>query len=127
MSKQEKIKEVYGRIFDTHKQFIDEDGWFNNSDEIEYVTAWDTEYLGECDYKNNTFFRPKSLKGIENNRGWIKIESVEDLPKEDLEYWIANENGIFDWISDQKQIIAKWNNKTVTHYQQIQKPKHPIY
>jgi hypothetical protein len=31
-------------------------------------------------------WRPKSLDGIENNNGWIKIESKDDLPKKG-KYW----------------------------------------
>ena len=78
--------------------------------------------------------RPISLQGIENNNGWIRIESEEDLPKEeiDLHFIFEKNNGRF-------QTFGVWDNKlksfysgalkisNVTHYQPIEKPKLPIY
>lgn len=87
-----------------------------------------------------SFYRPKSLQGIENNNGWIKIESEDDLPKEDMDcFYITkySENiipGCFRLHS-----YKGWRNMFtvdhniavglghVTHYQPIIKPKPPIY
>ena len=81
--------------------------------------------------------RPKSLQGIENNNGWIKIESKDDLPKEEIDVHFIfteykGEEGRFQtygvWDNNLKSFYSgalKINN--VTHYQPIIKPKPPIY
>jgi len=131
MTKQEKIQEAYGKYWKTHKEYVNEDGWINQS------------ILSRSDFSNLQFndkfnsMRPLDLMGIENNNGWIKIESEEDLPKdnygmyhvmakEDLfcdepknqgidEYWLNDNNKSKNWIKD------------FSHYQIITKPQQPIY
>lgn len=56
---------------------------------------------------------------------WIKINSESDLPKEKGDYWIANENGVFDFIASIDQIKAKFENNTCTHYMRVFKPQPP--
>lgn len=56
---------------------------------------------------------------------WIKINSESDLPKEKGDYWIANENGVFDFIASRDQIKAKFENNTCTHYMRFFKPQPP--
>lgn len=75
-------------------------------------------------------WRPKSLSGIENNLGWIRIEEDgSNLPNgnDADDFWICNENGLFDFFSYPEQIVRKFKNGTVTHYQPVIKPKPPIY
>lgn len=78
-------------------------------------------------------FRPKSLQVIEDNNGWIKIESENDLPKEYGEYYTISS---FDnTISEKKYPHPKFSNdfnkewwlKYITHYQPIIKPDLPLY
>jgi len=72
-------------------------------------------------------WRPKSLKGIENNNGWIKIESEADLPKESGFYYVVD--------SDSKEVTDRYFEienydyfrQFSTHYQPIRKPELPIY
>jgi len=75
---------------------------------------------------------PKSLQGIENNNGWIKIESEADLPKQDCNcYFILKSNnailtgkfnqGCFDYA------LRYYDHNDITHYQPIKKPNPPIY
>lgn len=124
-AKSEAIRKAYGKLFKGEK--IDINGWFDNRDEK--VKFHHAEHLGECEYKDNFFFRPQSLQGIENNNGWIRIESEDDLPslEDDSEFWIANENEIFDFTAYSLQVQRKWENKTLTHYQKVVKPENPIY
>src|SRR5690606_22429946 len=56
---------------------------------------------------------------------WIKINSEADLPKEKGDYWIANENGVFDFIASRDQIKTKFENSTCTHYMRFFKPQPP--
>ncbi|KGT09522.1 hypothetical protein NV63_06765 [Elizabethkingia anophelis] len=76
--------------------------------------------------------RPKSLSGIENNRGWTRIESEEDMPKdrnkEDL--LIFTETGEIlvassKYLSDAE--IRRYWIKTVSHWQKFVKPNPPIF
>ncbi|WP_185260349.1 hypothetical protein [Elizabethkingia anophelis] len=78
---------------------------------------------------------PYSLEGIENNRGWTRIESEEDLPKDDyfgdlFEVGFLDESGFFH--HDRKRCSFKslkwmYEKKLITHYQLVEKPKPPIF
>jgi len=63
------------------------------------------------------------LIGIENNNGWIKIESEEDLPKEQETFHVVLKNGNVYM----RTFVNKASFSDVTHYQPIEKPKPPIY
>ena len=73
----------------------------------------------EIEYDGVGKFRPKSLQGIENNNGWIKIESEEDLPERGYYEVIERTTG--------KPLRASLNNEFGTlilvhyysHYQPI--------
>jgi len=56
-------------------------GYFcNGLDEIlEGFGIKENEIDYDLDFDGVGKFRPKSLQGIENNNGWIKIESESDL------------------------------------------------
>lgn len=70
----------------------------------------------------------KTFAYSENNNGWIKIESENDLPKENGEYWTIRKNGIMIkehfYLSNPLNWIKYYN---VTHYQPVIKPQPPIY
>ena len=78
--------------------------------------------------------KEKDMK--ENNNGWIKIESEDDLPlsgdlhlcKLAFNAW-DNEDYIYYIMKDfHKNVPLKLNRALeYTHYQPIEKPKPPIY
>lgn len=71
--------------------------------------------------------RPKSLQGIEDNNGWIRIESEEDLPKKGANCHFILKNGvcgIFVDIGDSEYLTLRNRG---THYQPIEEPLKPIY
>lgn len=79
-------------------------------EEFDFI-YWD---LTECS------IRPKSLSGIENNNGWIKIENEEDLPKDNEDYWVV--------IDGEIKVTHGFSiRRNSTHYQPIVKPRLPIY
>ena len=128
-AKQEAIKKAYGEYWENVKDYVDNDGWIDNS--IPKFTFGQLKNL-DLEYKNDVFFRPKSLQGIENNKGWIRIESKDDLPKEKALYFIANSNPdiIFyssNMIADLDNLKEMWEDGDITHYQPIEKPKPPIF
>ena len=136
MTKQEVIEKAYGEFWGAVKKWVDENGWFEFDDAKfgldlffergeydEYTDGYNLEYRQ----------RPKSLRGIENNFGWIKIETVDDLPKEDCHCWILDkERGIESgkWVTPPAEHLEKvqqfWLQKA-THYQVMDKPESPKY
>lgn len=68
------------------------------------------------------------------NRGWIKIESEADLPKDEnsIEFWIIDDNEIIhaQFMHESKRWYHNENLNLrlfPSHYQLIQKPQPPIY
>ena len=117
-AKQEAIKKAYGENY-IH---ADINGW------IRFGMYVPTD-LGIENYDDmDGFWRCKSLSGIENNKGWIRIESKDDLPKEEGNYFIVrsnNEVGTSYFIPNNDFSVMDWRD--ITHYQPIEKPKLPIY
>lgn len=80
-------------------------------------------------------FRPKSLEGIEENNGWIKIESESDLPKENNLDCYVFRNGELEMATFDNETKKFYDFETaydrrlkyVTHYQPILKPDLPLY
>lgn len=127
MTKEEKIKEAWGVYISIVEKYIDQNG---------FITFWDKRKLSfmNIDYEVceneecGTVYRPKSLVGIENNNGWLKIESEEDLPKVCDDFLVYNkENEIFVKTFIPNSIVSSIWLKDITHYQPITKPKPPVY
>jgi len=121
------IQDAYGEYFEELKRVIDfTNGWCKHPLK---------KYFGEENIQSRVkgdrlIYRPKSLSGIETNNQWIRIEEDgSNLPNgNDADnFWICNENGLFDFFSYPEQIERKFRNGTVTHYQPVIKPKPPIY
>ncbi|MCL1636286.1 hypothetical protein [Elizabethkingia bruuniana] len=97
-------------------------------------TQYSSKYK-DCDLLKLTTYvhsiRPKSLSGIENNNGWTRIESEEDLPKEYGPYHVKYENGqTVSWFNGVDFITLtgrKYKEDAITHYQPIETPKPPIF
>ena len=71
-----------------------------------------------CEVKtigNNVMVRPKSLQGIENNNGWIKINSEDDLPKEDCNCHIEYKDGAIEIA----KFYKRYNNFNIVHYKYL--------
>jgi hypothetical protein len=136
MTKQEKIKEAYGEYWEEIRSFVNDEGYFDNirfSELKNYRVK-----LDYCDFdmNNNDFYvpmwRPKSLQGIENNNGWIKIESEADFPKEtrNTQYHVFKFSNQYKHIINnfsESEVKYLWEQEEITHYQPITKPQPPIY
>ena len=108
--KQKAIEFAYGEYFELLKDVLDENWWCN--------LYWDIcEILNGISKPNSqgTKWRPLSLQGIENNNGWIKINSEEDLPKEDCNCHIEYKDGT---ISIDKY-YKRYRNFNTIHYRQL--------
>ena len=131
-AKQKAIQEAYGEHWGALKNYVDENGFIDSvyfpHGKLDVDFGRNNGELA-CDF----LVRPLSLQGIENNNGWIKIESEADLPKENGAYYVVrnddfHKNDIQTFIYDNCDSFSKsiWKS-CVTHYQPIQKPKPPIY
>ena len=74
----------------------------------------------------------KKAYGIENNNGWIKIESEADLPKEGMHHSILLDSECINGYRNYDVIVfyevnSKFRKKEISHYQPIEIPKTPIY
>jgi len=77
-------------------------------------------------------YKPFKLIGIENNNGWIKIESEDDLPATSgltKEFYFFTKNGYITTNTWCDTMINKRKEfpKVYIYYQPMQKPQPPIY
>ncbi len=134
MTKEEVIKEAWGVHYSID---IDENGYRTYTEfQVIHLNQWvgDSWEKGFNEILKIHWVRPKSLQGIENNNGWIKIESEDDLPKdeENLDYWVMEDEQIVHakfmpeskrWYCDIDLNLRLFPS----HYQPMVKPKPPIY
>jgi hypothetical protein len=123
MTKQEAIEKAYGGYWEQVKEFVDENGFIDLNSLIQQdqklanslVTSISiTLYFDKC--------RPSCLKGIENNNGWVKIESEDQFNE--------LENGYYEWYNINTKRYCKddlWEFGTFTHYKLILKSEPPLY
>jgi len=125
--KQEAIRLAYGEYWKNVKELVDENGWFWGENNIlNFTKDFDTK-----GFSKTLRFRPKSLSGIEDNNGWISIESEEDLPKDERKnpVWVRDKNGKItcDVYHNNWPNQKKWFIETFTHYKLIPEPQPPIF
>ena len=123
MTKQEKIQEAYGKYWEVVYEYVDKNGWCS--------AYWKTKTYFQTEFTSEKW-RPKSLQGIENNNGWIRIESEADLPKEGMHHSILLDSECINGYRNYDVIVfyevnSKFRKKDISHYQPIEKPKPPIY
>lgn len=127
MTKQEKIQEAYGKFY--HKS-VNQDGWIKFSLNLPNgIGNWllsNKDSLFDVKIQITCVqFRPKSLHGIEDNNGWIKIEKESNLPETGIEVLCFNENWIDEdfnpngirigFLNDEEWITAHWWNYQDTY------------
>jgi len=148
MTKEDFIKSKWIELIGEEKFntiIIDDDGFLNFETTKDYH-SWSLKYQSAFSVKNynpfktgadshiqNVGIRPLSIKGIEKNRGWIKIESEKDLPKnwEQIHFVIKgfeeNQNSGYYYDGLFWNLNEAYTKEIVTHYQPIIKPQPPIY
>ena len=132
MTKEDVIKKAWGEYYEDYKKYIDKNGLLSDR----FLTNKQCKTLND-DFlsieiyspdKGYYFYRPKSLQGIEDNNGWIRIESEDDLPKDKcvlLVYPEFDDQYTFLYNNDKESKETLIENHT--HYQPIEKPKPPIF
>jgi len=126
MTKEERIHEAYKELFDNEdlkekdnrfngiKNFIDNDGWLSGN--IHNVD----KKLIEC---SGHEIRPKSLQGIENNNGWIKLQGLANEIQDRCSIWIETKNGDIEYLKENEFLPIGY----AVAYQVAEKPKKRIY
>lgn len=138
MTKEDKIKQSYGEHWEIVKDYVDENGWIKDDKKaLRYHLVYEV-FKDKMDIEITSFspkVRLKSLQGIENNNGWINIESEDDLPKQTNNLWLlANDGSLIlgKWCIFQKIFKTTSGNNFdtdgvfFTHYQPIIKPDLPL-
>jgi len=114
-TKEDVLKESYGEYWKHFKDLVSYDGWTAKS-LIPFMNVSDIEFV-------NKLQRPKSLKGIENNNGWIKYNGKGigylDIVHTDL----GNTYPYAVYIC----YSSIYEMQKITHYQKIEIPKPPIF
>jgi len=130
MTKEEVIKNSYGEYWEDCFLAIKDNGWLNvdliNSVKgaIFRVKVMRAFKHDANTIKNSLYIRPKTLRGIETNNGWIKIES--EAQYDELE------NGDYEWYNIKTGKYDKgdlWAYGIFTHYKLVPKLEiiPPIY
>lgn len=86
------------------------------------------EYIDPNSDFKTMLCRPKTLKGIEDNNGWTKIESEDDLPTDKTtQYSACKDKKIFQSTVNCGTVKHWFNIGKITHYQPIKKQLEPLY
>ena len=132
MTKKEVIKQewvaIYGEEkYELIKYAIKENGYIDCVRNPEISKIISTTQKGIC--WGTTDYMPCNLKGVHNNNGWVKIESIEDLPKENgLKCLFLNKNNMhITYISDDVLYDSDWFFRRYTHWKIKNEFKYPLY
>lgn len=127
--KQKAIREAWLDLWETVKSHVDEMGWIDISiaNRIPYTHRITLDK--EMNKPMTGIFRPKSLRGLENNKGWFELPAKNMLPHG--WYWIRVKHPV-TLIEDMLTYHLKDGVGIIpfsfgTHYQPIEKPNPPIY
>lgn len=132
-AKQQAIINVYGEYYEQFRKYIDKNGWIAQSDiflpSLDLPDSFEVEVKG-FPPKGATKWRPKQLQGIENNNGWIRIESENDLPKDDIDCHFMSGKYLYNglWDNELKSFYCGLDKvRIVSHYRPIETPPKPIF
>lgn len=120
MTKEEKIKEAWAGFYNPQ---VKDSGWMD----INAKTYSNDKFFDRLQFNDKRHsIRPKTLQGIENNNGWIKIYSEEDLPKYPwTKYdtcWSRRIDGFISVI-----LIKDLTHDNHSHWMETKTPQQPIY
>jgi len=131
-TKREVIQAEYGEYWEEVKDHVDSNGcltpwyWRAAKNYDSYLKM--VKDLNIIEFKH-TFFGPSSLKGIENNNGWLPIP--DSLPKGNYLFgnykdgeWQQDQNYIYGPDSETLSLLRTCG---ATHYQPVVKRLPPLY
>lgn len=123
-TKEEAIKEAWGKNYPPSG--TDKNGWLSER-HLTNAQCYELNKDESLEYNNVFGYRPKSLQGIENNNGWIRIESEDDLPKYGNLFWVIKKGYDYPLLENMYHDDGDYWVKWFTHYKKIDTPKKPLY
>lgn len=135
-TKQLVIQEAWGKYWEAAKDYINEYGWISYKGMCNvfgdgkhphlYFYEEIQEELDLESYDDQILMkRPKSLSGIDDNRGWTRIESEKDYPAPG-QYWAIDQDGDM-FFTDMEMFEGIFDWSGIEYYQRVNKPKPPLY
>lgn len=134
MTKQEKIKEVWGDLYDKYKFKINRHGQFLTKHKGYSSQSMKKDFpeyemlkfgIDSDSYSGKVLVFPRELEGIENNNGWIPFEEKINIEHNSLPLELYNINTKEHYISfDESEFIEIGR---FTHYKIATLSKPPIY
>lgn len=116
-AKRDAIKRAYGEHWDRLQDRVDQDGWTRFPISKKFPEVESYGYFKE---------RPISLKGIEDNNGWTRLD--EKLPDPGVKVLIVIDGHIQDRLATLESIkIQPQFGNIVTHWKVFEEHKPPIY
>ena len=79
------------------------------------------------------YLRPICLEGIEDNSGWVRIETMKDLPKTQVRcvLGLMRDDGTFSYGREEVRspawLLYRWQTRLITHYKIKILEKSPNY
>ncbi|WP_300685497.1 hypothetical protein [Chryseobacterium sp.] len=137
MTKQQKIQEAFGKSWNLLSPSMQEHilhvhHWVDRSRNRMNLYPKDLGFdeSKECEVYCE-FWRPIQLRGIEDNNGWVKIESMDSFPILPIicitGILVADEFHLGTLrMRTEKDLIHMWQNAELTHYK-IVDTKAPVY
>jgi len=134
--KQQAIQEAYGEYYEALKEFINCEGVFVGDTDLisdELFDAW--QFIGVTprikSERKTSGSRPKSLAGIDDNNGWMRIEQDgSNLPVEGV-YVVGKmtKSGIFFEVNSKVdfQSVEYYFDTGCTHYRPVVEYPKPVY
>jgi len=131
--KQKAIQEAYGEHWEQVKDFVNANGWIKDRD-VDLVSDMPMEFSTHDNDWYDTR-RPLSLKGIESNMGWLRIEpDGSNLPTTEGKYFVYS---TVDWhpfyrtdvfCGRLSNAVHHVTGKPIfTHYRPVTELPKPIY
>ena len=124
---QKAVRLAWGEHWEKVKDKILFGSWLDDDDIDDEFRIWVKQ---NCETANipDVIWRPKSLSGLESNRGWKSIESKEDLPKVSGWYHVVENGKVIksEFKSGMYNNIDYWIEH-YSHFQKITQPEPPIY
>lgn len=129
MTKQEYIKQQYGKAWDAVKDYVDENGWVINGPAPHSLGFFLTATINSNIVEGNGYeWRPANLRGIEDNNGWIKVE--DRLPENNDLVIVLDGNDQYEaWYDPEYGYWSEDIHTTInpTHWRPKVKYLKPLY
>lgn len=141
MTKEDIIKNAYGQYWTEMSPWINKEGWFDKEAFFQKYFEFEYKHLELFFLHKGDLMIPKAIVGLENNNGWTKVESQDELPTGVvLEIVIDGRSFLGHFFKEAltgKLRCSYYNLKlnfrgdspaeTITHYKRFDKSNLPIY